>query len=88
MEEHTVFAKKLLSRLIYSIIAIQILLLVIDRFPTLLSLLSIASHAVYAGNLRYFPIVKLTDPIFMLSCGKFGASGGHGVTLRTQLTVT
>ena len=70
VEEHTVFAKKILSRLIYGIIAIQILLAIVDRFPALLSLLSIGSHAVYAGNLRRFPIVKLTDPVFISSCGR------------------
>lgn len=69
VEEHTVLAKKLLSRLIYGIITIQILLVFIDRFPILLSLLSIGSHVVYAGNLRHFPIVRLTDPVFVLSCG-------------------
>ncbi|KAL9587347.1 MAG: hypothetical protein Q9212_000274 [Teloschistes hypoglaucus] len=68
VEEHTVFAKKLLIRLIYGIVAIQVALLVLDRFPITLSLLSVGSHAVYAGNLRHFPIVKLTDPIFILSC--------------------
>ena len=69
MEEHTVLAKKLLMRLIYGIIGLQFLLLVIDGFPFGLSVLSIVSHAVYAQNLRRFPIVKLTDPLFLLSCG-------------------
>ncbi|KAK0516609.1 hypothetical protein JMJ35_001212 [Cladonia borealis] len=68
VEEHTVLARKLLTRLIYTIIAIQALLALIDRFPFLLSAVSIASHAVYMGNLRHFPIVKLTDPVFILSC--------------------
>ncbi|KAL8790542.1 MAG: hypothetical protein Q9213_000564 [Squamulea squamosa] len=68
VEEHTIFAKKLLSRLIYAIIAIQIFLAVVDRFPISLSLLSIGSHAIYAGNLRHFPSVRLADPIFLLSC--------------------
>lgn len=70
VEEHTVFARKLLTRLIYAIIAVQTLLTLIDRFPLLLSLVSIISHGVYMGNLRHFPIVKLTDPVFILSCGK------------------
>lgn len=69
VEEHTVFTKKLLTRIIYGIIAVQILLALVDRFPPFLSLLSIGSHAVYAGNLRYFPTVRLTDPILMMSCG-------------------
>lgn len=68
VEEHTVLAKKLLTRLIYSVITFQILLVVIDRFPVLLSFLSIGSHVVYLGNLRRFPIVKLSDPLFILSC--------------------
>lgn len=68
VEEHTVLARRLLGRLIYIIIAIQVLLAVFDRFPIWLSLLSIASHLVYASNLRRFPIVKLTDPLFILSC--------------------
>lgn len=61
-------AKKLLSRLIYAVIVIQIALTLVDRFPPLLSVLVIVSHAIYAGNLRRFPFVKLTDPLFLLSC--------------------
>ncbi|KAJ6020805.1 hypothetical protein N7540_006309 [Penicillium herquei] len=68
VEEHTVFARKLLGRLIYTIIGIQILLVLFDRFPIWLSILSILSHLVYASNLRRFPIVKLSDPLFILSC--------------------
>ncbi|PYI09051.1 DUF396-domain-containing protein [Aspergillus sclerotiicarbonarius CBS 121057] len=68
VEEHTVLARRLLYRLIYSIIAVQVLLTVFDRFPFSLSALSIGSHIVYASNLRRFPIVKLSDPLFVLSC--------------------
>ncbi|KAH6612652.1 transmembrane adaptor Erv26 [Boeremia exigua] len=68
VEEHTVFAKKLLTRLIYGVIGVQALLLLVDGFPIGLSALSIVSHGVYAQNLRRFPIVKLTDPLFLLSC--------------------
>lgn len=70
VEEHTVIAKKLLTRMIYAVIATQILLVAVDRFPVLLGALSVASHVVYLQNLRRFPIVKLTDPVFLLSCGK------------------
>ena len=69
MEEHTVLAKKLLYRLIYGVVGIHALLVVVDKFPVGLSLLSIVSHGIYAQNLRRFPIVKLTDPLFLLSCG-------------------
>ncbi|KAL1611148.1 erv26 superfamily protein [Nothophoma quercina] len=68
VEEHTVFAKKLLYRLIYGVIGIQALLLLVDGFPIGLSVLSIVSHVIYAQNLRRFPIVKLNDPLFLLSC--------------------
>ncbi|KAK7734400.1 erv26 superfamily protein [Botryosphaeria dothidea] len=68
VEEHTVLAKKLLTRMIYAVVALQLLLWLVDSFPLSLSILSILSHIVYAQNLRRFPIVKLTDPLFILSC--------------------
>jgi hypothetical protein len=68
VEEHTVIAKKVLQRMIYAVIASQVLLAIVDKFPWTLSLLSIGSHLVYMQNLRRFPIVKLTDPIFLASC--------------------
>ncbi|EOD51974.1 uncharacterized protein LTHEOB_10691 [Neofusicoccum parvum] len=68
VEEHTVLAKKLLTRMIYAVMVLQLLLWLFDSFPLGLSILSILSHVVYTGNLRRFPIVKLTDPLFILSC--------------------
>ncbi|KAG9525668.1 DUF396-domain-containing protein, partial [Aureobasidium melanogenum] len=68
VEEHTVLAKKLLTRLIYLVVAIQVFLALFDKLPWGLSALAIASHGVYHQNLRRFPIVKLTDPVFLLSC--------------------
>ncbi|PPJ58111.1 hypothetical protein CBER1_05313 [Cercospora berteroae] len=68
VEEHTVLSKKLLYRLIYFIIATQILLGAVDSFPWTLSAFSIASHVIYSLNLRRFPVVKLTDPVFLASC--------------------
>ena len=70
VEEHTVIAKKLLTRMIYFIIGLQIFLVLVDGFPWGLSALSIFSHIVYLGNMRRFPVVKLTDPLFVASCGK------------------
>jgi hypothetical protein len=70
VEEHTVFAKKFLTRLIYTIIGTQTILWLIDGFPFWPTLLGIAAHVVYLGNMRRFPFVKLSDPLFMLSCGK------------------
>ncbi|KAH8890424.1 DUF396-domain-containing protein [Thozetella sp. PMI_491] len=68
VEEHTVIAKRLLTRLIYFIIVLQLLLCAVDRFPFFLTLLGIFSHVVYLGNMRRFPYVKLTDPLFLASC--------------------
>jgi len=68
VEEHTVFAKRLLTRMIYFVIVLQTLLFVIDGFPFKLSVLSIISHVVYLGNMRRFPIVRLSDPLFITSC--------------------
>ena len=83
MEEHTVLAKKLLYRLIYGVVGIHALLVVVDKFPVGLSLLSIVSHGIYAQNLRRFPIVKLTDPLFLLSCGT--QRTGQDVVVNTRL---
>jgi hypothetical protein len=71
VEEHTVLAKKLLYRLIIGVIVLQVLLLLVDGFPVGLSALSVVSHGIYAQNLRRFPIVKLTDPLFLVSCGMY-----------------
>lgn len=68
VEEHTVIAKKILTRMIYAVMAFQLLLALIDKFPWTLSAISIGSHVVYMQNLRRFPIVKLTDPVFVVSC--------------------
>jgi hypothetical protein len=64
-----VIAKRLLTRIIYSVIAFQSLLWLIDGLPFTLSVFSIVSHLVYLGNMRRFPAVKLTDPLFIASCG-------------------
>ncbi|KAI0854199.1 transmembrane adaptor Erv26 [Daldinia vernicosa] len=68
VEEHTVIAKRLLTKLIYSIIGLQLILWLVDGFPLWLSLMGIVSHIVYLGNMRRFPFVKLTDPLFIASC--------------------
>lgn len=68
VEEHTVISKRLLSRLIYGIIVLDLLLCFVDRFPFWLTLFGIVSHIVYLGNMRRFPYVTLTDPLFITSC--------------------
>jgi len=69
VEEHTVIAKRFLTKLIYSIIVLQLFLCIVDRFPFLPTALGIFSHFIYLGNMRRFPFVKLTDPLFLTSCG-------------------
>jgi hypothetical protein len=68
VEEHSVLASKLLRQLIYAVIAVQLLLWAVDGFPFFLVALGVVSHVVYMSNLRHFPIVKLSDPLFILSC--------------------
>lgn len=67
VEEHTVIAKRLLIRLIWASIAIQALLCIVDHLPFLPTVFGIVAHIVYLGNMRKFPFVKLTDPLFLLS---------------------
>ena len=68
VEEHSVQASRVLHRLVYAVAATQLLLAAVDRLPWLPSLLGVVSHAVYARNLRHFPIVRLSDPTFIASC--------------------
>lgn len=70
VEEHTVISKRLLTRLIYFIVALQLLLCFVDKFSFYLTLLGVGSHVVYLGNMRRFPFVTLTDPLFVVSCSK------------------
>ncbi|KAM3429863.1 hypothetical protein MY4824_008006 [Beauveria thailandica] len=68
VEEHTVIAKRLLTRTIYTIVGVQVTLWIVDGFPFWATLLGVVSHVVYLGNMRRFPFVKLSDPLFILSC--------------------
>ncbi|EFY97171.1 transmembrane adaptor Erv26 domain protein [Metarhizium robertsii] len=68
VEEHTVIAKRLLTRLIYTLIGVQVALWLVDGFPFGATMLGVFAHVVYLGNMRRFPFVKLSDPLFLLSC--------------------
>lgn len=87
VEEHTVVSKRLLTRLIYFIVVLQLLLCVVDRFPFWLTLLGVASHIVYLGNMRRFPFVTLTDPLFLTSCGMQGFPASLRPTRYPELIV-
>lgn len=69
VEEYTVLAKRVLLRVIYFVIGLLFFAWVFDRLPFTLTLLSIISHVIYLGNMRRFPYVQLTDPLFLASCG-------------------
>lgn len=69
VEEHTVIAKRFLTRLVYSVVGVHVALWLLDGLPFWPSLLGIFAHIVYLGNMRRFPFVKLSDPLFLLSCG-------------------
>lgn len=68
VEEHTIPAKRFLTRSIYTVITILTLLLLLDHFPFKLTVFSIVSHAVYYRNLNQFPLIRLSSPSFILSC--------------------
>ncbi|PHH56129.1 Protein SVP26 [Ceratocystis fimbriata CBS 114723] len=67
IEEHTVVTKRIISRLIFGVMGLQVLLMLFDGFPINLSLLTIGSHLVYYGNLKKFPFVNMTNPTFLAS---------------------
>lgn len=67
VEEHAELTRRFLTRAIYTIIAIFILLLLFDSFPFKLSIFSIISYFIYLQNLKTFPFISLASPIFILS---------------------
>ncbi|GAV48926.1 hypothetical protein ZYGR_0N03310 [Zygosaccharomyces rouxii] len=67
VEEHTQATKRFLTRAIYAIIVLHLLLVLLDGFPIKKSLFAIASYFIYLQNLKTFPFISLTDPIFLLS---------------------
>lgn len=68
VEEHTVFTKKLLTRIIYSIITVHVLLFVFDGFPFKTTVFSIIANIIYLQNLKRFPFISLSSGIFIASC--------------------
>ncbi|AET39888.1 Svp26p Ecym_5106 [Eremothecium cymbalariae DBVPG len=68
VEEYSEPTRRLLSRAIYSLVGVYILLWIFDGFPFMLTCFSIGSYVVYYQNLRRFPFVSLTSPTFVCSC--------------------
>lgn len=68
VEEHSEPTKRFLTKAIYALIGLLILLIIFDSLPLKLSLFSIASHVIYYQNLRTFPFISLTSLSFLASC--------------------
>ncbi|CDR39391.1 CYFA0S03e02784g1_1 [Cyberlindnera fabianii] len=68
VEEHTVPAKRFLTRAIYTIMVVYVLLFLVDGFPLWLTLFSLATYWVYLQNLKKFPFIDLSGPAFIASC--------------------
>lgn len=68
VEEHSEPTKRFLTRTIYIIIGIYVLLLLFDSFPFKLSVFSICSYLIYLQNLRHFPFISLSSPTILASC--------------------
>lgn len=80
VEENTRTTQRWLTKCIYAIIGLHVLLLVIDRFPFVTTALSIGAHVLYLQNLNKFPYIELSSPIFIASC--FAALINHWLWYR------
>ncbi|CAI8501299.1 unnamed protein product [Hanseniaspora opuntiae] len=67
IESKTVYTKKVLSKLVFGIIATYTLLMFVDGLPIKLCLFSMFSHLVYYKNLDKFPFINLKNMYFILS---------------------
>ncbi|CCH40870.1 putative membrane protein [Wickerhamomyces ciferrii] len=68
VEEQSAPTKKFLTRSIYTIIGIYVLLWLFDGFPFWLTLFSIVTYVIYLQNLKHFPLIQLKSPVFIASC--------------------
>ena len=67
VEEYSEPTKRILQKITYSVIVILILLLVVDGFPTWLTLFAILLNILYLRDLKKFPYLNLDDYEFLLS---------------------
>ncbi|KAG0672348.1 erv26 super protein [Maudiozyma exigua] len=68
VEEHTEPTRRFLTRTIWAIELILLLLVIFDKFPFKLSLFAMGSHLLYYQNLKKFPYISLTSITFLSSC--------------------
>lgn len=66
VEEHAEFTKRTLVKLIYTIIAILILLWLFEGFPFKIILFSVCLNLLYLKTLSKFPYLKIDNPDFIL----------------------
>ena len=68
VEEYSVLAKKIISRSLQLVFTLHVLLLLFESLPWKLVFFSLGCHAVYSQLMPSFPVIQLTDPVFLLSC--------------------
>ncbi|AMD19853.1 HCL298Wp [Eremothecium sinecaudum] len=67
IEEYSEPTRRFLTKAIYVIVGLHVLLL-FDGFPILLTFFSIASYFIHYQNLKQFPFVSLSSPTFICTC--------------------
>ena len=67
VEEHGQAAKKVLRMMLYSVIALHVLLLFDSDTPTLQVLVGLVAHCMYLALLPQFPFVHMRSPIAICS---------------------
>jgi len=50
--------------------ATMAILWAVDGFSLWRTLIGLGSHVVYLLNMRRFPYIKMSDPLFILACGE------------------
>lgn len=68
IEENLQTTKRFLSKSLYVLSAILVLLALLDGFSIKLTLFSLFSYFVYSLNLKKFPNIQISNPIFIGSC--------------------
>lgn len=68
IEDNIEFTKRTLQRSIQVICVWLILMVIFDGFPWKLTIFSLLSYYIYSLNLKQFPNVNLTGPVFVLTC--------------------
>jgi hypothetical protein len=68
IEENLQFTKRFLKKALIIISILLILLYLFDSFPFKLICFTLFTNYIYNLNLKKFPDIQLSDPIFILSC--------------------